>query len=348
MARGIGIRDVAKRAEVSVTTVSHVLNDVPDARVHPDTRARVRRAAAELGYVPNRMARGLRTHRSDIIGLISDSIATTPYAGKIIVGAHDAALRLGRTLVLVNTEADPVVEERDVDALLRHQVDGVIYATMYHRHVTLPVTLADTPTVLLDATSGSGDVPSVVPDEVGGGRTATEELLRHGHRRIGFATNVDDVPATHGRLAGYQQALAVAGIAFDDNLVVAAESETWGGYHAARQLLDRDDRPTALFCYNDRMAMGAYRAAAELGLAIPTDLSIVGFDNQELIAVGLHPRLTTVALPHYEMGSWAVDRLVAMIDNPDPKHTATEPTHLLCPLVRRDSVSEPAAQRQKW
>jgi LacI family transcriptional regulator len=191
--------------------------------------------------------------------------------------------------------------------------------------------------VLLDARSNDASVPSVVPDEVGGGRTATEELIRHGHTRIGLLNNVDDIPATRGRLAGYRAALDDAGLAFDQRLVVNGRSETEGGLQAARKLLSATDRPTALFCFNDRMAMGAYHAAAELGLRIPEDLSVVGFDNQELIAEGLRPVLTTVALPHYEMGAWAVETLTAQIEGREL--TGPRQVELNCPLVPRNSVA---------
>ncbi|HEY9356183.1 MAG TPA: substrate-binding domain-containing protein, partial [Arthrobacter sp.] len=119
-------------------------------------------------------------------------------------------------------------------------------------------------------------------------------------------------------------------------------SEVQGGYEAARRILARPDRPTGLFCYNDRMAMGAYRAAAELGLSIPADLSVVGFDDQELIAANLYPGLTTVALPHYEMGAWAADNLIDAIEGKtDLALMALHPTILDCPLVARDSVAAP-------
>ena len=222
-------------------------------------------------------------------------------------------------------------------------MDGFLYATMFHRRVDLPPALEQVPTVLLDAASDRAELPSVVPDEVGGAEAAVDELLAHGHRRIGFITNEDDVPATHGRLEGYRNSLARAGIDFDPGLVLADESITAGGYRTARQILDRADRPTALFCYNDRMAMGAYRAAAELGLRIPDDLSVVGFDNQLLLAEGLYPALTTVALPHYEMGAWAVDALVALLDGrPVVDDGVSFPVALPCPLVRRSSVAAPS------
>jgi LacI family transcriptional regulator len=333
----VSIKDVAALAGVSVTTVSHVLNDAPGKRIAGDTRARVRQAADQLGYAPSSVARNLRLQRSQMLALISDEIATTPYAGRMILGAQEAASKAGWLLMLVNTGSDSEFEAAEIQALRQRQVDGFLYATMYHREVTVPEALAGMPTVLLDARSSSGGNPSVVPDEVAGGRVATEELIRHGHARIGFLNNADDIPATHGRLAGYRAALEAAGLVFDEKLVVVGPSDTEGGLQAARQLLSATDRPTALFCFNDRMAMGAYHAAAELGLRIPQDLSVVGFDNQELIADGLRPGLTTVALPHYEMGAWAVEALIAQIEGHDGQQHAV----LDCPLVVRNSVDRP-------
>lgn len=338
--KAVGIRDVAREAGVSVTTVSHVLNNVSYARTSAQTRERVRATAERLGYGPNRMARALRTQRSEMIGLLSEDIATTPHAGRIILGAQEAAREAGLTLVLINTTQDPASVERDADALLRQDVDGILYATMYHRMLDIPSRLADVPTVLINAEDKLGEVPGVVPDENAGARAAVEHLLEYGHRRIGFLNNSDDVPATRGRLAGYRATLEEVGIPVDESLVVARASETPGGYEAARVVLGQASRPTALFCYNDRMAMGAYRAATELGLRIPEDLSIVGYDNQEIVAEGLFPSLTTVALPHYEMGRWAMNRLVSVLKQ-DEHDNRSESVVLSCPLVCRNSVSAP-------
>ncbi|MEV7694022.1 LacI family DNA-binding transcriptional regulator [Microbacterium sp. NPDC089189] len=346
--KAVGIRDVAREAGVSVTTVSHILNDVESARASDETRLRVKDTARRLGYGANRIARSLRRQQSDMIGLISEEIATTPHAGRIILGAQEAARARGLTLVLINTTRAPADVARDTEAMLRQQVDGVLYATMFHREIDLPTALIGVPTVLIDASTSDAHLPSVVPDEEGGARAAVGELLAHGHRRIGFITNLDEVPATRGRLAGYRGALADAGIAYDPSLVVARPSETVGGYEAAREILSRPDRPTGLFCYNDRMAMGAYRAASELGLRIPRDLSVVGFDNQEILAEGLYPALTTVALPHYEMGEWALNTLADLLergwtDAEGASGEADAGAVLPAPLVRRDSVASPAA-----
>jgi LacI family transcriptional regulator len=260
------------------------------------------------------------------------------------LGAQNTARAHDLTLVIINTEREPngSSHKDDVQVLIDRQVEAVLYATMYHRQVSLPPNLEGVPVVLIDSTDRAGIVPSVVPDEVGGAIAAVTHLIEAGHRRIGFLNNDDDVPATHERLVGFKQALRDHHIPIDETMIVQAPSETLPGYALAREILARPDRPTALFCYNDRMAMGAYRAAAELGLDIPHDLSIVGFDNQELIAANLFPGLTTVALPHYEMGAWAVETLVHLLrDEADHELIADSPTRLDCPLVIRGSVTTP-------
>lgn len=342
--KNIGIKDVAVAAGVSATTVSHVLNDVPYARISTETREKVKAAAVQLGYGPNRLAQALRTQRTGLLGLVSEDIATTPHAGRIILGADDAARARGYNLMIINTSASASNESRksDVDALLERRVDGILYATMYHRILDVPGNLANVPAVLVDAVSSGATIAAVVPDEEAGARTAVTTLLAAGHTRIGFLNNTDDVPSTHGRLRGFRKALSEAGLDGDAAPVHTGPSEVQGGYEAARRMLQLSDPPTGIFCYNDRMAMGAYRAAAELGLAIPADLSIVGFDDQELIAGNLHPGLTTLALPHYEMGAWATGTLIDAIEGKgDLAGLALDPTVLDCPLVTRGSVAPP-------
>jgi LacI family transcriptional regulator len=182
----------------------------------------------------------------------------------------------------------------------------------------------------------------VVPDEVAGARDAVRELLGHGHRRIAFVTNEEGIPATRLRLRGYRAALRGAGLRPDPGLVIATAPTTEGGHRVARALLDRADRPTALFCFRDLMAMGAYQAAAEMGLRVPDDVSIVGYDNMRHIADGLFPGLTTVALPHYEMGAWAARRLLDTTSAPEQRRFRGQ-------LVRRGSVATaPGAAAPGW
>jgi LacI family transcriptional regulator len=335
----VRISDVASAAGVSIATVSAALNDVESARISADTRERVREAAASLGYVPNRLARGLRAQRSGTIGFIGDRVTTTPYAVAMVLGALEAARAADRVMLLTNTEGDLELEARELATLLQHQVDGVLYASMFHRRVELPALLRDTPVVLVDAESADPRISSVVPDEVEGAMTAVGDLLAHGHRRIGFINNADPTLASTGRLEGYKRALEQAGILPDPRLIVAVtDIGPKGGYQGARELLALAEPPTALFCFRDLMAMGIYRAAHELGLEIPRDLSVVGFDDMELVASGLFPGLTTVALPHYEMGAWGVRQLLALEASPSGKG---EQVKLSGQLVRRRSVAPP-------
>jgi LacI family transcriptional regulator len=334
----VRISDVAAAAGVSIATVSASLNEVESARISAVTRARVREVADRLGYIPNRLAQGLRGQRSGTIGFISDTVATTPYAVGMILGALEAAREADRVVLLMNTEGHRDLEARELATLLRYQVDGVLYATMYHRSVEVPAMLCETPVVLVDAEAADPTVSSVVPDEVAGAMTAVGELLGHGHRRIGFINNPDPILAASGRLEGYKRALNQAGIGPDPALIVTAPSiGPEGGYRAARQLLALPERPTGLFCFRDLMAMGAYQAATEAGLRIPQDLSMVGFDNMEF-AAGLFPGLTTVALPHYEMGFWGVQQLLALMESPT---TRAKQVQLSGQLIRRRSVAPP-------
>ncbi|MDQ0824086.1 LacI family transcriptional regulator [Arthrobacter sp. B2I5] len=342
--RNIGIKDVAVAAGVSATTVSHVLNEVSYARVSQETRNKVRSAAEQLGYGPNRLAQALRTQRTGMLGLLSEDIATTPHAGRIILGADEAARARGYNLMVINTSGSASLESRqaDVGALLERRVDGILYATMYHRSVELPPNLGSVPSILVDSVAADGDIVAVIPDEAGGARVAVQALLEAGHTRIGFINNTTDVPSTRQRLQAFRATLTEAGFDGDAAPVESAASDAQGGYEAALRILAGEEPPTGLFCYNDRMAMGAYRAAAELRLSIPADLSVVGFDDQELIAANLHPGLTTVALPHYAMGAWATEHLIDAIEGKSNLPvTGSQPTVLGCPLIRRASIAAP-------
>jgi LacI family transcriptional regulator len=330
----ITMKDVAKKAGVSQATVSYVINNADGENIPQETRERVMEAARELGYRPNIAARNMRTQRSNLIGLVTDHIATTPHAGAIIKGAQDVSRTFNKILLLVNTNGEPAVENAAIETMLEHRAEGIIYATMWHRPVTPPPNLAEVRAVLLDCFCEDRSIASVVPDEIGGGRTATEALLNKGHRRIGFINNYEPVPATIGRLEGYKQALAAHGIPFDESLIRTGESLARGGYECALDLMQSENQPTAIFCYNDRMAMGAYDALRKLKLSIPDDVAVIGFDNQEIVSEALHPALSTMELPHYRMGEWAVKYLLGEIEK-----GGVPIQHILeCPYIQRDSI----------
>ena len=335
----ITMKDVAKRAGVDTSTVSLVLADKPVALTE-ETRRRVRAAAAELGYQVNAVAAGLRRRTSDTIGVVSDLIATTPHAGQMVQGAQDAAWSAGKMLMMINTGGDAEVEDRAIAALLGRQVDGIVYAAMYHRVIEPPAALHEVPSVLLDARSDDEGLSSVAPDEEGGARAAVSHLVEAGHRRIGYLQSDAAIPAAEERLRGYRETLAQHGIDYDASLVVEGLDEHEGGYRTASWILDRPDRPTALFCFNDRMAAGAMHRAHQLGLSVPGDLSLVGFDNEDLVAPLTEPPLTTIQLPHYEMGHWAVEQLLRQLSDEQVK---PEHGRAPCPLVLRESVAPPAA-----
>src|SRR5918997_2315621 len=210
-------RDVAALAGVSRTTVSFVLNDVPDVAIPAATRARILAAAEELGFRPNELARSLRSSRSTVLGLITSEIATTPYAVAIIKGAQQAAAAHGRTLLIVDTEGTPGPTARALSAMTGWRAEGVIFATDYHREVRLPDDPGDTPIALVNCFAAGA--PAVVPDERQGGRLATQTLLAAGHRRIGLINGPDGFPASAGRLRGYLDAHEEAGVPVRPDLI---------------------------------------------------------------------------------------------------------------------------------
>ena len=335
------MNDVARAAGVSQTAVSFVLNDRPDATISEETRARIWQAVTDLGYRPNAMAQALRSGKSSLLGFVTDEIATTPFAGLIIRGAQDAAWAHHRILTLVNTDKRADLESEAIGALLKHQVEGIVFATMYHHEISLPAILGDVPIALSNCYCADSRVAAAVPDEERGGNEATRHLLERGHRDVAYVSNIDDIPATHGRLAGYRRALHEFGLPFREDRVRYLPSVQEGGYDAVMSLMRQSgERPTALFCFKDRMAMGAYAALQDLGLRIPQDISVVGFDNQELIAAHLRPPLTTLRLPHYEMGRWSVEALLGKVGTPSR-------TLIHCPLIERESVARVDAKQAR-
>ena len=326
--------DVAERAGVSRTAVSFVLNNRPNASIPPETRRRILDAVVELGYRPNAGARALAVRRSDWFGIVTE-IVTAPFAVDVIKGAQDRAVGLGKFLMITSSESEAASEAEGIERLLEQRVEGILYAATWHRAVHVPSIVREVPAVLVNCFDADGTLPSIVPDEIAGGHRATRRLLDAGHTRIGLITLDPDIPASIGRRQGYEDALREAGVTPDSGLVMPGDATADGGYAAAAELLDLDEAPTAIFCGNDRMAMGAYDAIKERGLSIPGDVAVVGFDNQELIAAYLRPRLTTIALPFQEMGARGVDMLAALTTG---QSIATQQVTFDCPLIQRSSV----------
>ncbi|QQQ62742.1 LacI family DNA-binding transcriptional regulator [Paenarthrobacter ureafaciens] len=338
--RGVTMNDVAKHAGVSRTAVSFVLSNRENTSISDETRARINDAVQVLGYRPNAGARALAAQRSDWYGIVTE-IVTAPFAVDIIKGAQDQAWLDRRFLLIApSDQADAAgpnqgLEDAAIEKLLEQRVEGLLYAATYHRGVHVPKSANEVPTVLINCFDVDGKLPSIVPDERAGGRVAVERLLRAGHRRIGVINLDPDIPAAIGRLEGARDALKGSGLELDPALVVSGHATADGGYEAACRILDQPNKPTALFCLNDRMAMGAYDAIKERGLTIPGDIAVIGFDNQELIAAYLRPKLTTVALPFEKMGALGVRTLAAL--------TAGQPIPadqqlVDCPLLERSSV----------
>ncbi|QXW01291.1 MULTISPECIES: LacI family DNA-binding transcriptional regulator [Rhodococcus] len=344
MATTPGIRDVAALCGVSVATVSQILNGRRLERYSDETQRLVHESAVSIGYKPNSFARGLRTQRSGVIGMVSNQIVTTPYAGKLVLGAQHAAQRAGLVLMVVNSEGNADAERRAIQSLMQHQVDGVLYAALVKQVVHVPAILDNTITTVVHGLPTSTTHPSVVSDERQGAHRAVRHLLDHGHRRIGFVTTTEDLVAAVERLMGYRDALAGSDVQFDPTLVKAGETNPASARHAAMELLDRSDRPTAIFCFSDHMAMGVYQAANILNLRIPEDLSIVGFGDLELISAGLMPQLSTVAIPYFEMGAAAVQSVLDRVGKSERDIPTPSQVLLPCNLVVRESVAAPAGR----
>lgn len=335
----VTMREVAEAAGVSIATVSLVVNDKKKARIGHDARERVHKAIRDLGYRPNALAKNLVSGNSRFIGLVADAIATTPFAGQIIHGAQDEAWKHGYVLLVANTDGNEPAEREAIGMMLEHQVRGILYSTWYHRAAVVPDALRETDFVLVDCYSPDGDAPAVVPDEVQGGRAATQLLIHSGHRRIALINTTTPSPARDGRLLGYRKALEGAGLRFDDALVFDAAPDQEGGYDTVDALLSSD--ATAVFCHNDRVAMGLYDGLRRRGLTIPEDMAVVGFDNQEVIAAHLRPPLTTVALPHYELGVKGVRVLLGLDEG-----RVDEVVRIACPPVERASIGAPSDARR--
>ncbi len=340
-------RDVAALAGVSQTAVSLVVNGNDVGNIAAATRERILRAADELGYRPDRIARSMRGKATATLGVITDQIATSPFAGAIIRGAMDRAWQDQHMLMVIDTgigDAEPPDRgEREAAAvaeLIDRRVDGILYATMGLRRVTPLVGLRDTPSVFVNCLADGAETLTIVPDDEAGGAAAVRALLSAGHRDIALFLGPEDHPATAARLLGARAELAAAGLQVPDDRLYFVGSDIDEGIAIADRVIGGPRPPTGVMCFNDRVALGVILAAGRLGVRVPEDLSVVGYDDQEHLAAVIRPALTTVALPHYEMGRLAAEELIAALIGDRPLQP--EVHRLRCPLVERDSVSAPA------
>jgi LacI family transcriptional regulator len=304
--RRVTTHDVAARAGVSQPTVSLVLSKNPDARLAQDTRERVIRAAQELGYKPNVVARSLVQRRSYAIGLVVPDLANQFFA-HVVSGAQRVATEEGYAVLLCEQLGTNI--DRQLDELRSRQVDGLVLDAA--GMASIPEALLDgINVVLIDQPSERW--PGVASDAEGAGRLAAEHLLSLGHRRIGFVGPSADVHSFRMRERGFTRALLAAGVSIDTDAFRRAPATVAGGRAAMRTLLGLPQAPTAVFCANDLLALGAYKACGQAGVSIPRDVSIVGCDDIEFAQL-VTPELTTVAVPARELGARAARLLVRQL-----------------------------------
>lgn len=335
--------DVARAAGVSQSSVSLVLNGMTGARISDATRQRVVAAARELGYVLPYFRRSLPQAPGQLIAYLADELSTTVFPVQNIDGARDAAWESGFLVSTHATRSNVQLELATIESIRRNPaLIGIVYATIFTREVELPRALEGIPVVLLNCYTSAGDHLSVVPAEVVGGFNATNVLIQHGHRRIGLINGEPWMDASADRLVGYRQALATADIPFDASLVIDGDWLPASGREHFAALMQRPSPPTAVFCGNDMMALGALQAATDLGLRVPDDISIMGYDDQ-VIAGYAQPPLSTVVLPNYDMGRKAVELLIDVA-----VHGKRPPARLVKidgPVIMRGSIGRAPAGR---
>ena len=304
--RRVTSTDIAKASGVSRSAVSLVLNGRGAGMVDAEKQERIRAIARELGYVPNASAVNLRRQRTATIGLVTDAIASAPFAGPLLSGASDVALEAGYMILTIDTWQHPSYVDGAMTTLRARDVDGLIYADAGLREVDRLDVPPGVPLVMANAYVADHSLPAFIPDDEGGGRSAAELVLQAGHRRIAFITGNSDSPATAARIRGFTAAMNDAGLPVEGSIIPARYNVS-SNHAAALELLRRPDRPTAILAANDRGATRVVLAAASaLGLSrFRSDLSVVGYDDEQFLAAEVPPGLTTIALPHREMGQRA-------------------------------------------
>ncbi len=328
----VTIRDVAQLAGVSPATVSKVLNGT--SYVSAETRTRVQAAIDKLQFRPNTIARSLKKSRTHTIGLITDDLEGV-FTMSMMRGIEETTSGQGFSVFLCNSYGEMSREKAHLDVLLAKQVEGVILLSGYRvRERGAPAQpLNGIPVIYLYQYTRDVDTPCVLPDDVGGGRLGTQHLINAGRRHIGFINGPAHYEAAHLRHQGYKAALEAAGLPYDPALVRVGKWHEQSGYRLTHELMCLPHPPDALFCASDSLAVGALDALHELGLKVPQNVAVVGFDNRHFSQYQ-RPPLTTVALPLVEMGKLAGELLLsAILEN----HSENRIHHIPCELVQRQS-----------
>lgn len=333
------MQDVARATGLSLPTVSRVLSG-SSYPIHDETRQRVLAAAEALGYQPNLTARGLRTKRSMTIGIMVDDIMSA-FVPPIVRGIHDRLTESGYSGLLVNADWDSAREHTGIAGLLSRPVDGILFVEYSHLAHDDALQNSGKPHLFVHRLFGTPIPNSVVPDEEFGATLAVQHLLALGHRRLGMISGPLAWHSARKRFDAFHACLAAQGIEANPAWVAYGDWETQSGYEVTRQLLAAPDRPSALFVANDLMALGAIYAAQDMGIAVPGDLAVVGYDNRDF-AHSVRPGITTVTLPAYDMGRLGADLLLNQIQaGAEPR----DEVKVRGELIVRESCGAPAAQR---
>jgi LacI family transcriptional regulator len=323
------IRDVAKKAGVSVATVSHVINGT--RKVAPETEARVRRAMEELGYQPNTIAQSLRKRITYAIGILVSDI-TNPFFATLVRGAEDAALEAGYSVIVCNSDEDPQKEDMYIRALWRRRIDGMLIAPTRDGTSSALQELVrrKLPFVFVDRKAKGIEADAVLSDNIGGAYLATKHLIERGHKRIGIVLGIPGATTTEERFAGYRQALNEEGVLCSDELVAWGDYRVEGGRAAAAQLLSLANPPTAIFSTNNQMTLGVLQELFLRRISVPDKVAVVGFDDSEWAEMVV-PSLTVVAQDPYEIGYRAFELLLARLNS----RNGSEPKEVRVPIELR-------------
>ena len=305
------LHEVGRRAGVSAMTVSRVVNG--RGGVDLETRRRVEEAIQALDYVPNRIARGLISQKTQTIGLIVPDVVN-PFFAPVVRGAESAARKAGYRVLLCNSEGDLRLEREYIEDLVAHRVEGLMLAPASDRSRSSILSLlrGGFPLVLIDRALPDADCDLIVSDNANGARRLIEHLIGIGHKEIAHVTDAEDTSTGRERLRGYRDALDAAGIPFQSELVVRTTVDRIGGYRAAQEILARDRLPTAIFAVNNMTAVGTMEALRERGLSVPKDMGLVCFDDVEHLAI-LSPILTVIDQPAETFGSLGAQLLLERV-----------------------------------